>query len=99
MGKSLNRNRSGGPRLKNPISEAEPMQDAFAADQLKSQRVLWLTVVERAMRDTMEPKPSVRQSAIDWLLRDQVDFPQICELAGLDSGYLRKKFAAYSAAT
>ncbi len=29
------------------------------------------------------------------LLRDQTDFPQICELAGLDSGYLRKKLASY----
>ena len=62
---------------------------------LQNQRVLWLTVVELAMRDTMERKPSVRQSAIDWLLRDQADFPQICELAGLDSAYLRKKLAHY----
>lgn len=74
------------------------MQATFEAELLENQRVLWLTVVEQAMRDTMEPKPSVRQSAIDWLLRDQADFPQICELAGLDSGYLRKKVACYCAA-
>jgi hypothetical protein len=63
------------------------MQAPFDVELLENQRVLWLTVVEQAMRDTMETKPSVRQSAIDWLLRDQADFPQICELAGLDSSY------------
>jgi hypothetical protein len=69
------------------------MQVPFDDELLKNERVLWLTVVEQAMRDTMEPKPSVRQSAIDWLLRDQADFPQICELAGLDSSYLRRRIS------
>jgi hypothetical protein len=56
-------------------------------------RVLWLAVVKAAMRDTMEIKPKVRQEAIDWLLRDPADFPLICEMAGLDSGYLRNRMA------
>jgi hypothetical protein len=66
------------------------MQAPFDVGLLQNQRVLWLTVVEQAMRDTMEPKPSLRQSAIDWLLCDD-DFAVICELAGLDSAYLRKR--------
>ncbi len=69
------------------------MQAPFDDELLKNERVLWLTVVEQAMRDTRETKPSVRQSAIDWLLCDQTDFPQICELAGLDSSYLRRRIS------
>ncbi len=69
------------------------MQAPFDVGLLENQRILWLTVVEQAMQDTMEPKPSLRQSAIDWLLRDQEDFPQICELAVLDSSYLRRRIS------
>jgi hypothetical protein len=39
------------------------MQIPFDDELLKNQRVLWLTVVEQAMRDTMESKPSVRRKA------------------------------------
>jgi len=48
----------------------------------KNERVLWLTVIERAMHDATERQPSVRQAAIDWIMRDQVDFPTVCSECG-----------------
>ena len=57
-------------------------------------RVLWLEVVATAMRDTLpESKPRIRDEATYWLLHS-TDFHVICEMAGLDSGYLRNKIAA-----
>jgi len=70
------------------------MQPVFY-DLSKNERVLWLSVIERAMHEATEPKPSVRQAAIQWLLRDQEDFPRVCEMAGLDCAYLRKKLRLY----
>lgn len=55
----------------------------------KDSRVLWIAVVENAIRDSMLTKRTVRQSARHWLLADQEDFPYVCELAGLDDVYLR----------
>ncbi len=52
------------------------MQTAF-----ENPRILWLAVVENAMRDSILTNRNVRQSARDWLLTDQEDFPYVCELA------------------
>lgn len=68
-------------------------EDAFDV-RGKNPRVLWLAVVEAALRDSMEPKPTVRRSAREWIMRDDLDFPLICEMAGLDSDYLRNMMAA-----
>ena len=68
------------------------MQAAFDV-RGKNPRVLWLAVVEAALRDSMETKPTVRRSAREWIMRDDEDFPLICEMAGLDSGYLRNMMA------
>jgi hypothetical protein len=68
------------------------MQAPFDDELLKNERVLWLTVVEQAMRDTMESKPSVRRKACEWLLYDD-DFAVICGLAGIDSSYLRRRIS------
>jgi hypothetical protein len=63
-------------------------------DQLRNERVLFLTVIEQAIQDSTEHQPKLRQAAIDWLMCDQVDFPHICELAGLDSTYLRRNLVS-----
>ena len=68
--------------------------DETVTDLVKNERVLWLAVVERAIHDTLDSKPSIRRRAIDWLLHDDVDFPRICEVAGLDITYLRRRIAA-----
>jgi hypothetical protein len=78
-------------RLKSTTG-AETMQPVFL-DLTKNERVLWLSVIERAMHDATERRPSVRQAALDWLFGDQVDFPLICEMAGLECAYLRKTLA------
>jgi hypothetical protein len=63
------------------------MQDGL----VRKQRTLFLAVIAEAVQDAQEPQPRVRQAAIDWLMKDQVDFPRICELAGIESTYLRHK--------
>jgi hypothetical protein len=66
---------------------------------LHQQRILWVTVLEHAIRETMATKPRVRNAALDFVFRDQVDFPTVCELAGMNSDYLRKKLASYRRAS
>jgi len=67
------------------------MQPTFdTKDLVQKQRVLFLTVVERAIYDMTEPKPAVREQAIDWLLHDDQDFPRICEMAGISAASVRK---------
>lgn len=61
----------------------------------QNERVLFLSVIEKAIVDATEPKPLVREAALDWLLQDQVDFPRICDMAGLDSAYLRRNLASH----
>ena len=58
--------------------------------QPKNERVLFLSVIEVAMQDAKEANLRVRRAAMEWLMQDQVDFPRICELAGLDSDYVRR---------
>ena len=58
--------------------------------QASNWRVLALTVISEAITDMQEAQPSVRQPAIDWLLHDDVDFPRICDMAGIDAASVRK---------
>lgn len=62
--------------------------------QAQNERVLFLSVIEAAMEDAKETNVRVRQAALEWLMQDQADFPRICELAGLDSAYVRKNLAS-----
>ena len=61
---------------------------------LHQQRILWVTVLEHAIRETMATQPRVRNAALDFVFRDDVDFPTVCELAVMNSDYLRKKLAS-----
>jgi hypothetical protein len=56
------------------------MQDV----RLRKQQILFITVISEAVRDAQEAQPKVREAARDWLLKDDVDLPRICELAGID---------------
>jgi|KBSMisStandDraft_5_1062788.scaffolds.fasta_scaffold415486_4 hypothetical protein len=54
-------------------------------------RLLWLSVIKQAINDTEEFRLSLCTPAVKWLLLDDVDFPEICQLAGIDGNDLRKK--------
>ena len=45
-----------------------------------AQRVLFLAVIELALRDAAVDTRGVRHAALRWLLDDDVDFPRICGL-------------------
>ena len=59
--------------------------------QVKNERVLFLSVIEAAMQDAKGTNLRVPRAAIEWLMQDQVDFPRICDLAGIESTHLRHK--------
>ena len=60
----------------------------------KNERLLFLAVIEAAMQDSKKTDPHVQRPAIEWLMQDQVDFPRICKLAGLDCAYIRRNWAS-----
>lgn len=69
------------------------MQGTFVTaeqEQRRKERILWLTVLSEAVRDATEGEPRHRRAALEWLLLDTEDFPEICDLAGIDPEYLRK---------
>jgi hypothetical protein len=70
------------------------MQESVDLGLLDRQRILWAAVIEAAIRDTMLSRERIRQSAIDWLLSDQMDFPEVCQFAGMNADYLRGLMAA-----
>jgi hypothetical protein len=70
------------------------MQESVDLELLDRQRILWAAVIEAAIRDTMLSRERIRQSAIDWLLSDKEHFPEVCQLAGMNSDYLRDLLAA-----
>jgi len=45
--------------------------------------LLFLAVIRTAVQDTAEFKLSLRTPAVDWLLRDNVDFPKSAKWLGL----------------
>ena len=55
--------------------DSSPVEIKLHHDQLdeKDSRVLWIAVIENAIRDSMLTKRTVRQSAREWLLADQED--------------------------
>lgn len=60
----------------------------------KNERLLFLAIIEAAMQDSQETDPRIQRPAIEWLMQDQADFPQICKLAGLDYAYFRRNWAS-----
>lgn len=54
-------------------------------------RVLFLQVVAEALREATDAAhPKLQKQAVWWLLYDFEDYPNICELAGLEPSYLRR---------
>ena len=53
-----------------------------------------LTVISEALKDVADAKPRQRRAAVEWLLYDSAEFPEICYLAGIDAEYLRKLIPA-----
>src|SRR5215471_2602549 len=60
----------------------------------KNERVLFLSVIEAAVQDAKGTNVRVRRAAIEWLMQDEVDFPHICELAGVEVEYLRRSLSS-----
>lgn len=77
--------------------------DAFAVltSQLDSdaegERLLWYAVVETCIVDLQSSKESVRQEALEWIASE--DFEEVCDNAGLNADYLKRKLREYREST
>ena len=45
---------------------------------------LWLTVIYRALRDTLSEDRRIREEAIHWLTRSSRDLIMVCDLADIN---------------
>lgn len=63
-----------------------------------TERALWLAVIETVMRDALKPRKRKNTrdmiNGIQYFTRPSSSFNEVCHLAGLESGYVRRKFIA-----
>ncbi len=64
----------------------------------ESDRTLWLSVLEQAIRDARSPNNSVeRGEARRWLTGNGADFRLVCTYAGLDPAYMLRRVRVIAA--
>ena len=52
---------------------------------------LWQAVILSAVEDWLSGKVRIKREAEVYLFQDEVDFPQVCESAGMDVDRLRSR--------
>lgn len=77
--------------------------DAFAVltsqldPEAEGERLLWYAVVETCIVDLQSPKEAVRREAEEWIASE--DFEEVCDNAGLNADYLKRKLREYREST
>jgi len=52
---------------------------------------LWQAVIVSAVRDWISGGLRTKQAAEAYLFKDEVDFPQVCQSAGMNADHLRSR--------
>lgn len=76
------------PILKEVINQS-PLDIGIVSGEI----LLLFAVLDRAIKDTLDPHPQIRNSAIVWLLNDpptRLRLNLVCDLLGLDLSLLKR---------
>ena len=80
------------PRSKNRYFDIFPE----AYNPVSGERAMWVAVITQAMMDALSKSQTIeakfyRNEAIHWLTENSTHFVMVCQLAGFDPGFIRRR--------